>query len=222
MTIDNQSGRAPSLKNVAYSQLKQLILEGGAEPGTVLSVRQLADQLKMSKTPVQAALERMEAEDLVTFAPQQGVLVRHVSIEDISNHFEIRTALESFIVRRLAGRLTDEQIQRLEANLNAQHELAESGDVMGCVKNDADFHLLLCEFHGNQEFVKVMHRLRDRVFQVIFRIVKQFPNRITETYEEHRDIAQAIFDGDADGDGERAAQQLVIHLRNGLKQFIPA
>ncbi len=218
MTTDKPSGRAPSLKNVAYSQLKQLILEGGVEPGTVLSVRQLADKLSMSKTPVQAALERMEAEDLVTFAPQQGVLVRHVSIEDIANHFEIRTALESFIVGNLAGRLTDEQIQRLKANLTAQHELAKSGDVLGCVKNDADFHLLLCEFHGNQEFVKVMHRLRDRVFQVVFRIVKQFPNRITETYEEHHEIAQAIFDGDS----ERAAQKSVIHLRNGLKQFIPA
>ncbi|QDT47700.1 putative HTH-type transcriptional regulator YdfH [Symmachiella dynata] len=218
MTSDNPSGRAPSLKNVAYGQLKQLILEGGVEPGTVLSVRQLADQLKMSKTPVQAALERMEAEDLVTFAPQQGVLVRHVSIEDIANHFEIRTALESFIVERLAGGLTDEQTLRLKANLTAQHELAQSGDVLGCVKNDTDFHLLLCEFHGNQEFAKVMHRLRDRVFQVVFRIVKQFPNRITETYEEHHEIATAIFDGN----GELAAQQLVVHLQNGLKQFIPA
>jgi len=218
MTADKQFSRSPSLKNVAYSQLKQLILEGGIAPGTVLSVRQLADQLNMSKTPVQAALERMEAEDLVTFAPQQGVLVRHVSIEDIANHFEIRTALESFIVRRLAGRLNDEQIQRLEANLVAQRELAEAGDMLGCVKNDAGFHFLLCEFHGNQEFVNVMHRLRDRVFQVVFRIVKQFPNRITKTYEEHRSIAEAVIDGD----GELAAQRLVIHLRNGWKPFVPA
>jgi DNA-binding GntR family transcriptional regulator len=218
MTPENSPDRSPSLKDVAYCQLRQLILEGRIAPGAVLSVRQLADQLNMSKTPVHAALERMEADGLVTFAPQQGVVVREVSIQDVANHFEIRTALETFIVRRLAGRLTNEQIQRLEANLNAQREFAETGNVLGCVKNDAGFHFLLCELHGNQEFVNVMHRLRDRVFQVVFQIVKQFPNRITETYDEHRGIVDAVIDGD----GELAAQRLTSHLRNGLRQFIPA
>ena len=92
-----------ALKQQAYSELKRMMLCGDLEAGTVLSVRQLAARLSMRKSPVQAALERLEAEELVTLAPQQGVVVRVMSLQDIINHYEIRQAIEPFVMRRLAG-----------------------------------------------------------------------------------------------------------------------
>ena len=49
---------AASLKRRAYAELKGKILSGALPPGGLLSERQLARKLKMSKTPVHAALER--------------------------------------------------------------------------------------------------------------------------------------------------------------------
>lgn len=87
-----EAPQRPALKQQAYSQLKELTLSGELEAGTVLSVRQFATRLQISRTPVQSALERLEAEELVTLAPQQGVVIRVKSIDDIVNHCEIRLA----------------------------------------------------------------------------------------------------------------------------------
>ena len=102
-----------SLKQQAYLRLKRLILAGELKAGTVLSVRQLAAQLEMSRTPVHAAIERLEADGLVTLAPQHGVMVREMSMQDIVNHYQIRQALEPFVLARLAGRLSADQIRQL-------------------------------------------------------------------------------------------------------------
>src|SRR5690349_12584816 len=79
-----------SLKHRAYAALKSRILSGALSPGELLSERLLAQDLKMSKTPVHAALERLEGEGLVTVTAQQGIIVRAISPEEIADHFEIR------------------------------------------------------------------------------------------------------------------------------------
>ena len=128
-----------ALKQRAYDELKRLILSGELAAGTVQSVRQLAAQLDMSKTPVHAAIERLEAEGLVTLAPQQGVVVRELSVRDIVSHYEIRQALEPFVMRRLAGRLTASQIDLLRENQVRHRDLAEQGLAAELIKVDAEF-----------------------------------------------------------------------------------
>ncbi len=175
-----------ALKQQAHSELKRLLLCGELEAGTVLSVRQLAAQLKMSKTPVQSALERLEVEGLVTLAPQQGVVVRSLSIQDIVNHYEIRQALEPFVVRRLAGRLTPEQVNLLRRNLEEHHQHARDERSRELIRFDAEFHQLLCHFLGNDEITRVMQQLRDKIDHVIDRAARQFPGT------DHRRRATSI------------------------------
>src|SRR5437870_2186503 len=94
------------LKERAYSEIKRRILDGGFAPSTFLSERQLASQLAMSKTPIRAALERLEMEGLVVVSPQQGILVRDLSVHEIADLYEMRAALETYVVRAVAGQLT--------------------------------------------------------------------------------------------------------------------
>ena len=93
------------LKDQAYENLKNLILEEVFAPGTFLSERQLAARLDMSKTPIRSALERLETEGFVTVSPQQGIVVRESSLREIVDLFDIRIALEVFVVQSIAGRL---------------------------------------------------------------------------------------------------------------------
>jgi DNA-binding GntR family transcriptional regulator len=206
-----------ALKQRAYQELKRLILSEELAAGTVQSVRQLASRLDMSKTPVHSAIERLEMDDLVTLAPQQGVIVRELSLRDIVNHYEIRQALEPFVMRRLAGRLTSEQIDVLERNLAVHRELSSEGSATELIQIDAEFHQLLCKFLGNDEITRVMQRMRDKVQRVIYRVKQQFPQRITESYDEHK----AIFEALVAGDGERAARLAEDHLDKGLRRFWP-
>jgi DNA-binding GntR family transcriptional regulator len=214
-----ESNGAPGrglLKERAYSEIKQRILSGEYVPGSFLSERQVALQLAMSKTPIRAALERLELEGFVTISPQQGVILRDLSVHEIADHYEIRAALESFVLRRLAGRLTPGQAERLEANLAEQEANARERHVERGVQLDADFHTLFCEFLGNQEILRVLGNLRDKVHRIITRVYKLNADRIVTSYQEHRGIADAVLQGDA----ALAARRIEDHLEYGKQALL--
>lgn len=202
------------LKERAYEELKKLILDETFPPGTFLSERQLSETLQMSKTPIRAALERLEMDGFVSVAPQQGILVRELSIDEVVDLFDIRRVLESFVVRQLAGRLTREQVRHLEENLKAQKRFANKEDLANYTRLDADFHRMLCKFHGNKEIEKVFLPMRDKMYQVVAR-VSRTPGRPMASYEEHVSILAAIMQGN----GELAATRMEEHLLYG-KQFL--
>src|SRR5262249_4846455 len=130
------------MKERAYAEIKRSILGGTFQPGSFVAERQLADHLGMSKTPVRAALERLEAEGFITIPPQQGIVIRDLTVQEVADHYEIRVALETYVVRTLAGRLTPAQAERLEANLRALAAARDAHDVTRAVALDAEFHTL--------------------------------------------------------------------------------
>jgi DNA-binding GntR family transcriptional regulator len=199
------------LKERAYTEIKQRILTGECAPGTFLSERQLAVQCAMSKTPVRAALQRLEQEGFVTISPQQGIIVRDLSIHEIADQYEIRLALETFVARHLAGRLTPVQVGRLRANLAAQETNCRGCDFEQGVHLDGEFHMLFCEFLGNQEILRVMGQLRAKIHRVISQVFKINPGRVTNSYQEHCGIAEAVILGDA----ADAARRIEEHLEYG-------
>jgi DNA-binding GntR family transcriptional regulator len=201
------------LKHRAYAALKSRIVSGALSPGTMLSERQLAQSLKMSKTPVHAALERLEAEGLVTVTAQQGIVVHAISPEEIADHFELREALETFVVRRLAGKLTAAQSSSLRRNLADHRRALRQGDIAEHVRIDSEFHLLLCECYGNQEITRAMGQIRDKLHRVMHHISTRFPDRMSGALIEHEAIVAALLSGD----GRAASAQIAAHLRNGLQ-----
>ncbi|MCA9121705.1 MAG: GntR family transcriptional regulator [Planctomycetaceae bacterium] len=203
------------LKDRAYAELKRLILNTTFSPGDFLSERQLAERLTMSKTPVKAALQRLESEGFIAVSPQQGIVVRELSIHEIADQFEIRLALESHVLRMVAGKLTDDEGTRLTNNLAQQRSMVATHDYSQAVQLDTEFHMMICEFHGNREFMRVMLQLRERMHRVIARVLEQDRDRNAASVEEHAAIAEAILAGDAD----RAAGCLKEHLEYG-KQFL--
>ena len=171
----------------------------------------------MSKTPVKAALERLEMEGFIAVSPQQGIVVRELSVHEVADQFEIRVALESHVLRSVAGRLTDEQASVLTASIRQQKQAAKRRDVAGLVALDAEFHMLFCEFHGNREITRVMSQLQEKIHRVIGRVFQQLPERLVSSCEEHAAIVDAVLAGDAD----LAAQRMEEHLDYG-RQFLLA
>lgn len=204
------------LQSRAYLELKRLMVSGEFPPGTFLSERQLAQQLSMSKTPVHVALERLEAEGFVTISAQQGIVVRGLSLDDILDHYELREALESWVVRRLAGKLTTGQSLELEANLAGQHQALAENNLRKLMLLDEQMHFLLCSYLNNREIVATMERLRDKVHQVILRVTDADRTRPLESTQEHVAIIQAV----TMGDGERAARLMIDHLEAGKHRIL--
>jgi DNA-binding GntR family transcriptional regulator len=199
------------MRDRAYAVIKRFLLEGDVAPGAFLAERQLAGQLQMSKTPVRAALQRLEAEGFVTISPQQGIIIRDLTVHDIADQYEIRAALETYVVRSVAGRLTASQVASLRANLEVQEANCSSRDVAQCVALDAEFHNLFCQFLGNREILRVMNQFREKIHRVIFQVFRLNPERIVTSYKEHCGIADAVLRGDA----ALAARRIEEHLEWG-------
>ena len=204
---------ATKLQAIAYAELRRLIVSGEFPPSTFLSERQLARQLNMSKTPVHVALKRLEAEGFVTISAQQGIVVRGMSIEDIMNHYELREAIECWVVSRIAGKLDAGQQRQLLDNLAAQKEALEAGDLPELMRLDETMHFLMASFLGNRELIASMERLRDKITQVIIRVSDTDRRRPRESTEEHEGIVEAWIAGD----GDRASKLMIQHLEAGKR-----
>jgi DNA-binding GntR family transcriptional regulator len=198
------------LKERAYDEIKRLILEGSLSPGTFLAERQLAARLGMSKTPVRSALERLESEGFISISPQQGAIIRDISVDEIADQYEIRTALESYVVRTVSGRLNAAQVAEVRANLERQRANLEHPEVERSVALDEEFHALFATFLGNREILRVMGQLRDKIHRVIFRVFTLNPGRMANSFAEHTAIAEAVIAGDAPTAAVRIEQHLQV------------
>ncbi len=199
------------LKERAFDVIKQKIMDEEFPPGSFLAERKLALMLGMSKTPIKSALERLEVEGFVTISPQQCILVRELPIDEIADQYEIRTALETHVVRGLAKRITETQVSFLQDNLALQRETADTADVVDWVERDAAFHLVLAEQYGNKAIYRTMLDLKNRMHRVIARVFRLQPLRSKESLDEHQAIVSAIISGKA----EEAASLITIHLQRG-------
>jgi DNA-binding GntR family transcriptional regulator len=204
------------MKDRAYDELKRRILNDDYPPGSFLAERQLAGELGMSKTPVKAALERLEVEGFITVSPQQGIVVRELAVHEIADQYEIRVALESYTLRTLAGKLTPDQTRLLRANLRAQEKIRGTADVTQGVALDAEFHTLFVEFLGNREVLRVMGQLREKMQRVITKVFQLNPGRLDASIDEHVAIAAAA----VGGDGARAALLIEAHLDRGRRLIL--
>lgn len=216
-----KAGKAPKelFKNIAYDELRARFDSRLYPPGTFLSERQLADELGMSKTPVKAALERLELEGFITVSPQSGIVVRELSLDEITQMYEIRVALEGYVLRSLAGRLSKEQLAKWELNLQ---KYAAVGRVSKSLRNavllDAEFHLLPSQFLGNKLIINTMQQFSVQMFQVINRVFSRLPSRVSQSLIEHREIVEAV----RQGKGDKARELGENHLRVGHEVIVQA
>jgi DNA-binding GntR family transcriptional regulator len=207
------------LKDRAYAELKIMIQSGVYAPDTFLSERQLVEKLGMSKTPIRSALEHLEAQGLVAVSPQQGIVVRDLSAREIAELFDIRSAIEPFIVRRLAERrFTSEQSARIKANLKSQRAAVGAEDALAATKLDIEFHILLAELLDNGEMLAWLTRCFDKLERAILRINRLAVNRLPKSQADHASIAMAVLKGR----GSVAAKAMVQHLQYGRRFLLNA
>jgi DNA-binding GntR family transcriptional regulator len=204
------------LKDRAYAELKRLIQSGALAPDAFLSERQLVERLGMSKTPIRSALEHLEAQGLVAVSPQQGIVVKDLSVREIAELFDMRTAVEPFIVQRLAERkLTQAQAARIKSNLSRQRAATMAEDALAATALDIEFHRLLAELVDNREMASWLDRCFDKLERAILRINRLAPGRLSKSHKDHAGIAASVLKGR----GDDAAKRVVDHLRYG-RQFL--
>lgn len=179
------------LREVVSETLRQAIQDGVLQPGERLMEIPLAEELGVSRTPIREAIRKLELEGFVVMIPRRGTYVANISLKDITQVFEIRSALEELAAGLAAERITEEEIEELERMLVEISDHMESKDMERIVEADIKFHEVLYKASRNDRLAEIVHNLREQIIR--FRSVSMNqPGRLAKTWEEHRQLVEAI------------------------------
>ena len=170
-----------------YQKLKEMILNEEFKPGEKLLQEKIALMLGVSRTPLHKAFQMLEDEFLVESIPRRGIFVRKIDMDEIIDTFECREVLEGLAAKRVASRITAEEISNLKTIFEPFQNKNEI-KIEEYHKCDQDFHHLIISISQNKILQKmeilsnVMHKTN---FHGLFRPP-------VETMIEHFNIIDAF------------------------------
>lgn len=206
--------RSVHLKDAAYDALREAITTLDLAPGQAISENMLVEQLGVSKTPIRAALGRLEAEGMVETIPFKGTFVCAVDDQDAEDLIELRIALEVTAVKAACLRATDEQLSEL-LDFSRRASLEEAaGEHQSALRDIGHFHDRLVRLSGNARLESAFSALKGPLMRIRALSGAQ-PSSIDESGAEHAEIIDAV----ARRDAERAAELIDDHLRRVLDLY---
>jgi DNA-binding GntR family transcriptional regulator len=201
----------------AYLATKDLILSGTIGPGSLLSEGDIANRLALSRTPVREAFLRLETEDLLRLIPKRGAIVVAISPTEAADVLDVRLALETAAVRRLAepGRDLTELINDLSVCIDEQSVVAARRDVSVFAELDQQFHRRIVTAAGNALADRFYGSLEDRQRRMTIGSVGPQPERLAILVTEHQDLMNHVLRRDLVG----FQTALQAHLDNTHNAF---
>ncbi|MDO8309259.1 MAG: GntR family transcriptional regulator [Actinomycetota bacterium] len=187
----------------AYQLLRNDIVAGILTGGRHLAETELAEQYGLSRTPIRESLRRLQAEGLVEVIPHRGARVVDWHSYDVEGMYDLRAAVEAFVARRAATRLSEDQIQSLSALCDRMETVAREGRA-GDPETVTAFTELNAEFHGSvAQGADASYALPARnvlvVLPVILQAVHNYaPMGYTRSNNNHRELLDAFRAKDPD------------------------
>ncbi|MET4592809.1 MULTISPECIES: GntR family transcriptional regulator [unclassified Sphingomonas] len=189
--------------------LTDAISSGELAPGTTLDEQQLADRYGASRTPVREALRQLATSGMVEVRPRRGVLVRHVTAEEVMDMFETMAELEAVCVRLATYRITPLERSRLLRIHEASQAAVEQDDVDAYDALNRDFHEAIYRAAHNDFLADQAIAVRTRL-NAFRRMQLRQARRLASSRAEHDAVMQAI----AEGNGEEAGRRMRAHMLN--------
>jgi DNA-binding GntR family transcriptional regulator len=159
----------------------------------------VCQQLGLSRTPVHEAFLRLAAEGLLSLESRKGAVVRPMSPSEVRDVLEMREAVEAMAAARVIADGTHAGLATtLDGLLAVQERTAASRDIEAFVEADGAFHAAIVAASGNTVAVHFTRFLRDRQQRLRHQLLRVRPEQLTAVLEQHRRLAAALADGDAD------------------------
>jgi len=194
-----------------HGQLRDMILSLDIGPGERLTERWLEGRFQGSRTPVRAALVRLEAEGLVQ-RDGRNWIVAPIDLGEIEALSEFREPLEVTAVRLACARAGDAELDAIEEMLNACQPGVprEEWHRVG-----TDFHVEIARLAGNVFLVKAIEGVMTRLSRPRWLEVWTEPSR-EQAWSEHRRILGYIRARQPD----EAAREAAEHVRQTRERLL--
>ncbi|NLN64557.1 MAG: GntR family transcriptional regulator [Clostridiaceae bacterium] len=196
------------LRDVIYNTLRDAIVSGDLKPGERLMEVTLAEKMGVSRTPVREAVRKLELEGLVTMIPRKGTHVAELSVKDIMDVLEVRTALDKLATELAAERIRQDNFRHLE-NIHKQYiSYLKKENLQGAIKKDVEFHEVIYDASGNNKLKSVAANLREQIYRFRVLYMKDFSNA-EDVLTEHEQILKALEENNPKEAGRLAAEHII-------------
>ena len=202
-------------------KLREMVLAGELQAGSRITELALVEKLGVSRTPIRAALIRLEQEGLLQQMPSGGFAVRKFSEADVADAIELRGTIEGLAARIAAERGTS------DADLERAHQCLDEIDLLlrepvlheeafsRYIDLNAQFHALLGDFSASPVIQRELERVGSLPFASPSGFVGVQANSpkardmLIVAQDQHRQVMQAI----AQREGARAEAVMREHSR---------
>jgi DNA-binding GntR family transcriptional regulator len=210
VTLERIEREKSRLADDVYERLTAAILDGRIRPGDRLIQDKLADDLKVSRTPVREALLRLEKEGAVELAPVRGYVVTAPTGEVLTQIHQAREAVEVYAARLVAeaGPEALEHVTNAAASANPT-----PASIVDSFNANRRLHRSVVEASGNRVLCELFDAVWNRttavrLFAELYVEEHTLSQNVTAMHDE---VLQAL----ASGDPDVAAKAMTVHIRQG-------
>lgn len=188
--------RFKPLQEKAYEYLKGKIARGELEYGKFYSETKMASEIGISRTPFKDALVRLSQDRYIDIVPSKGFCLHVLSLNDILNTYQSRTAVEGFCAFFLHSRRKEDEavevIRAAEKELELMEQaIADGAPFSEILDHDLAFHRLIVGFSKNDELIKLYESHKHQLYDIAMKTF-ELEGRPAKAAEEHREILKNI------------------------------
>lgn len=195
---------------VVVEVLREKILSGDIAAGEPLRQSALAEELNVSRIPVREALLQLEAEGLVKFEAHKGATATVLSVEQVTELFELRAMIETDLLAKAIPNLQEEDLLLAEKVLEQLESAFKHENAVGSWSDlNTQFHTYLYKPANRPHTLEVVHGLNTNCDRYI-RLQLLLTGGIPRAEQEHRDLLSHCRNRDI----PKATELLRIHILN--------
>lgn len=197
MTALKRIEREP-LWDLAHTQLQDALLAGRFKPGTVLTLRSLAESFGTSITPVRDAVTRLVAQGVLQQGPRNSAIVPHLSRRELGELTVVRCALEGRAAREAALHRDEPSLRRLQERLTTMQSLISARKLETYLEHHRKFHFAIYAMSSVPLLVETIENMWLRCGPVLSFVIPEYVVLLKGT-DRHTAALKAIMAGDANG-----------------------
>lgn len=216
-----------NLNEKAYAFVSDLLARGELKPGQKLSEPSLAAACGVSRTPMREAVRRLVEEGVLYQVVKSGTYVTGFGAKEICDAYEIRAAIESFLLVRAVPSLTKRDLAALErhcgkmrraicAMRRAGMSIMTGPPEASFLAEDLAFHRRLLQASGNALAEKIVANTYRRNQFFGTHSHQRTLRHVANAWRYHCEILKACRRGDA----EDAARWLRRHIASSRRDAL--
>lgn len=203
-----------NLTLAVYSRIKDMMLNYEIVPGQRLVFVDLAEQLGVSRTPVNNALSILAKEGYLDFVPNQGYSVHRLTLEEAEALYEIREILEVGTIGKAVRHMRDKELATFKQRKQDYENAITDRVHRKLFILDTEFHAGMIEMTGNAILAGRYRDICQKIF-LRFRTEDLRVERIKKIVEEHEQIYEAVRIKDV----ARTKELIKAHNNNARKNL---